>query len=350
MRTVCALAPWEYPGADFDPNPHAFTRHVFAGKERELWLKMRDGVIYFGEVEGERAHAVPSLFDDAIAADAERLIAFWKSEVERENYGAFIVIRNKLPRSLAVGSYCVILRGDGSGWIKEHFDGDWREFSYSSLGLFRLWGGTPYLALSRNWQAAGAFIAHRMQTHFLARAVDAAHFQAVAPFWTNGDANEVARVLRSAAMLFDLTSSNRDMHQLTPKWIYQSNSLFWNSVSENRFALFPSKAKFIQVQTLVKWHYAFVGLECKRISDDTEVQNQMGYKTRKSWLRGLQRWGENWRGNWWTRPYDCALNVSPPRTPSQHDKLEAALTMRDFLRGRWPDDEVKELTRKLIES
>ena len=42
MKPVFAIAPWEYPGATFDPNAHAFTRHVFAGRERELWLKMRE--------------------------------------------------------------------------------------------------------------------------------------------------------------------------------------------------------------------------------------------------------------------------------------------------------------------
>lgn len=26
MRTIYAIAPWEYAGADFAPNPHAFTR------------------------------------------------------------------------------------------------------------------------------------------------------------------------------------------------------------------------------------------------------------------------------------------------------------------------------------
>ena len=348
MTPFFAIAPWEYPGASFDPAPHAIVRAKIGGREREIWIKMREGVIYFKDAEHARVYAVRRLFDDKIAADAERLIAVWRVEIARENYGAFLVIRRKFPRSFATGSFCLIARDDGNGWIKEHFDREWREFSCKASD-FRLWSDAPYFLLSKNWRYVGNTVIDRMQTLFRDRTVRPTHFEAVAPHWLRGNSGEMAHVVRGAALLFSLNDSNRDANELARMWTYQSNSLFFNAISEDTFPLFPRRPHFIQIQDLVKWHYAFIGVNCIKVSADVELQEKMGVKTRKNWRRGLEKWGEDWRGNWSTQPYQTTFRVSPPREPSHHDKLETALTMREFFKGKWPDDEINLFIAELME-
>lgn len=343
MRTVYALAPWEYPGADFDPNPHAFTRHVFAGKERNLWLKMRRGVIYFGEVEHARTYAVTRLFNDAIAADAERLIAAWRSEVERESYGAFLVIRQHFSHSFAVGSFCLILRADGSNWIKEHFDEEWQQFSSPLTQPFLFWSRDPL-------GKTGASVVQKLQSQFLNRTVNSAHFQSVEPHWT-GDAQDIVSVGRSAAQLWLLPAMGVWWGTKSrAHWKYKSNDLAFNVEIQTPFPDRQWSQQFDRVQELLKWHNAFVGVEWKQATKDENYARQIKTKPRKYWLRSLDKWGEDWRGNFVGRQYTHNFSEPPISVTSQHDKLEAALILREFLRDKLPAEQIKAMLQDALKN
>ena len=338
MKPFFALAPWEFPGADFDPTPHATTRADIGGRERTIWIKMREGVIYFKDAEHARVYAVTRLSDDEIAVDAERLVAVWKAEIARENYGAFLVIRHRFPRSFATASCCIILQADGSGWIKEHFDRDWTKF-YSLLPEpLRLWGRKPL-------GHKGEFIFQQMHSHFLERAVSPAHFQSIEPRWTNGSAEEMMTVARSAAQLWQIPYPASK----TLEWICQSNSAFFNesSILPFRYAS-HYQSTFNEIQEWVRWHYAFVGIAWIKATENAELQEQMRYKQRKNWLRSVDKWGENWRGNWSGTQFKLQLFAPPISNASMHDKLEAARVMQKFLAGRMPADEIEAILRDAL--
>ena len=345
MPPFFALAPWEYPGAKFDPTPHAITRADIGGREREIWLKMRAGVIYFKDAQHARVYAVTRLFDDAIAEDAERLVAVWKEEVGRENYGAFVVIRRKFPRSFATGSFCLILRADGSGWVKEHFDKTWQKF----LPLL----SEPVLFWRReSLGKIGATVVQKMQTQFLERTVKPTHFQTIPPQWTGSGADKMMQVLQGAAQLF-LTQFSSHLWWPSPlDWRYQSHSDFFNGGMKSLSSSYPYSIwsnHFSQTRELVKWRNVFIGIEWKQASVDDEFAAQLKPNVRKSWARGLNQWGENWRGNWAGRQHRIDFGIPSFSTPSQHDKLEAAFVLRDFLTDKLPAAHIETMLRDALQ-
>lgn len=327
-----AISPWEYPGAHFDSSPHAITWLEIGGKKRTFWLKMRDGIIFFREATRVPVLAIPKLFAQDLAPDADRLVYEWKREISLDNYGPLIVSHRLWPRTPVSANYCIILRASGSGWIKEHFDATWREFASPFNTPLNLWSVKPA------YGNESEKIVGEMRPLFLNREVDAAHFQSIDAHWSHGNADEMLEVLRSAAQLWPGPGKWSDYARRPLEWRCKSNSPFRaGSVTGN--LTFGSSHRFQLVWGMVKWHYGFVGIEWRKASDEPELNAEWN----EQWKRGFDRWGENWRGNWVGRQYETELSMPPVTPPSHHERLEAALVLRDFLRDKMPTDKIDDL-------
>ncbi|BCM89698.1 hypothetical protein IAD21_01545 [Abditibacteriota bacterium] len=329
-----AIAPWEYPGADFDSNSHATSRLEIGGKKRTFWLKMREGIIFFRESTRIPVFAIPKLFCSDLEHDVDRLIYEWKCEVESDNYGAFIISHRNWPRTPVSANYCIIARANGSGWIKEHFDERWQEFSIPRNTQLALWNPKPAYG-SESEKVVG-----EMRPHFWNRTVDAAHFQTIPAHWSGGGVTEMLEVLRSAALLW--VNPDKSLHYFRRdfQWSCKSNSAFWaGSVSGD--LTYDSSYRIQLIWDLVKWHYGFVGVEWKKVSDAPELQAKFA----EQWQRGFDQWGENWRGNWVGRQYKTKFSMSPLSVPSHHEKLESVLTLREFLRDKMPSAKINDLLK-----
>lgn len=336
MQPFFAISPWEYPGIDFESTPQAVTRLEIGGKKRNFWLKMRDGVLFFREPTLVPLFAIPKLFDQNVAHDPERLVEVWKEEIERQNYGAFLISHRLWPNTPASANYCIILRAEGSGWIKEHFDVQWQQFALQGASSLNLWrSGSAYSDVTD-------LVVRSTRSLFLARSVDAAHFRTVAPHWSGGGSQEMLSVLRSAAYLLVKPEelSSFDKHPL--EWNCKSGSSFWAGSVSGSLA-YSSSHHLNLVWNIAKWHYGFVGVEWKKASDSPDLQAQFGTRT---WKQGFDRWGENWRGNWIGSQYQDKLFMPSLGTPSHHDKLESALVLREFLRDKMPVGKMNALLDK----
>ncbi|RYX85041.1 hypothetical protein EON83_07280 [bacterium] len=333
MSSIFAIAPWEFPGVDFNPLPQATTTLEVGGKKRVFWLKMRDGIIFFREKNRAPLFAVPHLFAPELANDPDRLIDAWKGEMARDNYGAFCISHRKWARTAAAANYCIILRADGSGCIKEHFDYEWQQFA--------LQRDTPLDVWSTQITYGGECekVIAETRAFFLNRPVDPAHFQTIPPHWSHGSINEMTEVLRSAAQLWWKTEEVTSYARHALDCHCKSNSAFLTGSVVS--ALNYGRSYRLQsVWKMVKWHYGFVGVEWKKASEHPELQAKYGPEV---WRRSFEKWGENWRGNWVGEQYE-AERLLPPLTPStQHEKLEAVLTLREFLRDKMPAKKMNDL-------
>lgn len=329
MKNHFAIAPWEYPGADFDPAPHAQTRLDIGGKKRTLWLKMREGVIFFREPTLAPVYAVPKRFDQELAGDPEKLVFEWQREAKGDNYGAYFVSHRKCPGTPAYANYCLIVRPDNTGWMKEHFDEEWREIAPLVALKNPLWIPKP------TYSYTSEQICKKMRPQFLKREVDARHFQTLGPHW-NHDPHEMVSVLRSTAILW-LPTSYMDWFFGKPlDWQCKSNSPFRDGAVMGHLTSHQTHRPNV-VWDIVKWHYGFVGVQWKRASDHPEL---IALYKPTVWQKGYDAYGENWRGNWIGSAFETTLTAPPLSTPTHHDKLEAALCLRDFLADKMPADKL----------
>lgn len=141
-------------------------------------------------------------------------------------------------------------------------------------------------------------------------------------------------VLRSAAVLWQPAQEVGLRSGKPVEWPCKSNSAFLSG-SVSAYMTHGPSYRCSAVWDIVKWHYGFVGVEWKRASEHPELVAR--YKPR-IWQKGFEAFGENWRGNWIGSAYGTTLTAPPLTLPTQHDKLEAALCVREFLSDKMPTD------------
>lgn len=334
-----AILPWEHVGASFAPQAHAQTRLEIGYKKRTFLLKMREGIIYFKEPTLANIYAIPKIFTPTLADDPKELIEAWTREVREENYGLLLVSHRKWPKTPTQANFCIILRPNYSGWVAEHFDSTWKEFSLPKSLSFFVWGskGAYFDLTDAIFKATGA--------QFLNRSVDPALFKIIPTGWTHGTQQEFLDVVRAAFLLF--------ASPFPPNWAggamsctCKSNSPFLEgSVSSSLIYAGQEFSGFRKVWTIIKNHCGFVGLEWRKATDHPELQAQFDPKI---WERGIEQWGENWRGNWIGSGTNMEITFPPVSAPSHHDRLEAALTLRWFLRDKMPPEKLENLLQQAL--
>ena len=298
---------------------------------------MREGVIYFQDAARVQTFAVPKLCDPQLSTDAKALIKTWKREVEIGNYGVYAMTRRTWPGTLATSSFCIILSADGHGWIAEHFDKGWQQFEIPLPQTLDLWRKRPF-------GEECARVAKQMRAQFLDRTVEEADFHSLPQQWIGGTTEAMVDVLRSAALLW-VTPEKLGKSANNPlEWRCKSNSLFYEGgVSSD--LVWASSHRYNKVWEIVKRRHYFVGIEWKRASALPALQSHYSDKV---WQQGFEKWGENWRGNFVGQQYQTTLTAPPLSTPSHHDKLEAALVLRDFLRDKLPAEQIEAMLQEAL--
>lgn len=117
----------------------------------------------------------------------------------------------------------------------------------------------------------------------------------------------------------------------------QSNSDFFAGAVGDRF-VFDCHVRVGQIWDLARWHYGYIGIEWQRASENAELQAQYGPRI---WKRNYDKFGKNWRGNWVARQYQSQIELPAISRASAHDKLEAALVLREFLGDKVAGEKVE---------
>jgi len=121
------------------------------------------------------------------------------------------------------------------------------------------------------------------------------------------------------------------------EWQCRSNSSFRDGVVVG-WLTYVGSYRWNFVWDIVKWQYGFVGVEWKKASDHPELIARFAPQV---WKKGLAAHGENWHGNWVGSAYETRFAAPPLAPPTQHERLEAALTLREFLADKMPADKLK---------
>ena len=340
--TSFAILPWEHPGADFDPAPHALSTLEVNGRAREFALKMRGGVIYFKENGREATWAVPHLFPQDLARDEQALRQTWREHVQGEQFGRFVARHFTFPDTEAHGLATMIHCADGSGWIKEWFDSNWRPIPpFSKQKRFDVWGQKFENASKR--AIAGALPA------MLDRQLPPLDSVSVASRWVKGSQHELEHAFALGVRAFIGPRETRrpvearfGAHSVAGKGglVHSFNSPSFR----NDFRVTPAFLPWIRA---LDEAFLWVGLSWFE-------GRQSGYRS-PQWLersailksQQVQKWGEEWRGLWDFGAPQLRLSA-PVGEMSAHERLESRFQLLDWIETNAPDKRAFFLKHSLL--
>jgi hypothetical protein len=328
------LFPWEHAFSGASSRPHAQARLSIGGKTRNFLLKMQGGVIFFKEPSRGQVFAIPEPFEQELSRDSVGLVSRWQSAVTAGNFGAFVLKRDYFPKLPVRAQILIILKPDGSGWMKEHFDDEWFLLPEDKAVPLDVW----------NDKDVEFHIRERLpfvQRSLINRALDPQILELDPPTWKAEDGEKITELLVAATRGFIEPSNpwNGDERRILK---IKSHSAFSKGDIEGfwlKHAL--HNPKFARVWELLEPRIQFVGV---RWSEGGEQLDQYG-RTRnaKVFKEGLEKWGQLWRGNW--APQRASFRVQLPDVSNQsaHERLEAGLVLRDWLRGKMSEGEIEAL-------
>lgn len=326
------LSPWEHAATDFNPAPHAQTRLEIGGKKRNFLLKLREGVIWFKEPSRGAIFGTLALFPDNLTRDSIGLISAWQKEMAAENFGVLLTKRDYFPKTTCRGRLIFLFKGDGSGWMREHFDHNWFDIPpIEPFVPFSLWN--PREAEEALQKFLGA-----ARAQLINRAINPAVRELEPPQFFGPHADAFEAVLRAALQLFvSATPHARTLqfkaHSSFAKGEIEGYDLNW-CLRAPGFALV-----WKQLESTV-----LAGVNWSEGGEELTAYNQK--RNEKFHAAGLEKWGENWRGNWAPRRAKWSVEL-PTNAPSAHEKIEAAKILRDWSRGKSWENELSERLRAL---
>ena len=336
-----AIAPWEHPGADFNPHPHAETTLKIGGRVRQLLLKARDGVIYFKEPHLEALWAIPRVF--ASFVDEADLVQTARLELQAENYGRYTARGKSMPWGFTHTNICAVRRANGSGIAKEWFEPDWREFQPTKRSsTLDLWESR--LKLHTHTQRLNS----RLENRFFNRCIESDWRRNVPVEWKRGSLSELARLTEVALKLMyphqsaQRMSSGRDI-----TFSYQAHSPNSSDSLVCSIPVSEGPPALQKVWRLLKTHFVFVGLTWERaypgdFYNSPEATSAVEAQT--------ERFGENWRGLWIQRSPVEQFSFPVYSPPTAHERLELALELGDWLRDKMPANQAEKLIGSCLES
>ncbi|HEX9998595.1 MAG TPA: hypothetical protein VGB45_15755 [Abditibacterium sp.] len=332
-----ALAPFEFLGSGLSPKAHAETRLEIGGKKRNFVIKLHEGVLYFKEPSRGQIFAVLQLFDANLTRDPIGLVSTWQREVGAGNYGAFVAKREFFAKLPVRGQFLMIVKSDGSGWMKEHFDTEWFSLPLlESPPKSNLWD-------EKTVESQIGELLPCLKASLLQRTISPEMRQSDEPRFLGSDQNSFLLLVNAATRLF---LANTHVHAAASLKL-KSHSTFakgevegyWlkNAQREPRFAAFWK---------VLEREMPFVGV---RWSEGGE-QDQPYAPPRavRFFEAGLEQWGENWRGNWAPQRGSLGFEIDDFTHCSAHEKLEAALKAREFLKGKMAESEIESLLQSCM--
>ena len=328
------LLPWEHAFSGASLKPHATARLTLGGKTRNFLLKMRNGVIFFKEPSRGQVFAITELFDQNLSRDAIGLVSRWQNQVAQNNFGAFVLKRDYFPKLPVRAHILLIVKPDGSGWMKEHFDEEWFLLPDDKRADLDVWNDKHVESQVRDRLPF-------VQRSLINRALNPQVLELDLPTWKLESGEKISELLVAATRLFIEPSShwNQDERRVLK---IKSHSAFSKGDIEGfwlKHAL--HNPKFARVWELLEPQIQFVGV---RWSEGGEQLDQYGRsRNEKVFKEGLEKWGQLWRGNW--APQRASFRVQLPDVSSQtaHEQVEAGLVLRDWLREKMINSEIEQL-------
>lgn len=331
MKTQFFLLPWEHRGASGTVEPHAFSSVEVGGRSRDFRLKMRESIIYFKEPKRVAVYAVTKQFPRAL--DGDELVAAWKSEIARGNYGRFIARHLWFASVPASTVLTLVHRADGSGWIKEWFDSDWLETPpHRDGGRLELWD-------ERGFHVANRRAIRRARPAMLQRVFPHDKAPEIQPRWLSGSEEEARRIVPHFLKLFAPTmgrhfrSFERIPLELTACSPSANGVLQHYGIDGNYFYQFPLSSLTRRAFRVLQEHLAFEEMTWinRHLRDD---RRKHSYWKLEEIRAGNERFGDEWRGNFEMAIGTIRFDIAPFDIPTHHETLESLLEVRDWLDGK----------------
>ena len=318
MNDEFALLPWEYRGSGADLKAHAvIPKLTIHYQVRRFLVKMREGVIYFKDTTTGEVFAVLQRFENQM--DAESLVETVRESVAKRNFGHYIVRHRVSLRGYGSVVACVIFNySNKTGWLKEWFEEDWLVFEKYD---------NPNDAIKKSEET------------LFDRVMNPKQRQDVPMQWLQGSQPELQQIMMAAYRVLapDSIIPNQTAAGMLLTLVAQSplDVRVANYDAFADFSLFPKFKRTLQERFSVrgmKWEWLNPGYLYDRTRYD----------------RGMEKWGENWRGNWVVNPRYVRLFLPLLQTSTAHERLEAALELRDWLQGKLPEPEIDTLLREAL--
>lgn len=342
------LRPWEFLGAPINEATHAQIAAEIGGRNRHFLLKMHQGVIYFREQVNSRngaqnppIYAVTRIFEDEM--DSEKLIACWRAEMERENYGRFVSRVRRFSSLAGQAILCIIHRRDRSGWIKENSDCDWLKFdSNARQKPLDLWAPRLFLHYANR---RAAQLAHKTMVN---RTLPPQNRMDWPVRWLNGSPDELRPLLLAVLQLWapQIGEHYDDEDSILLQWCACGPHSLGGARLCCDFDL-PNFQFSISARAILRllWDdFTFQGLVWRNDLENP-VDNRT-YIDEDLMKAGNRTFGEDWRGNWWPETPFESFDFAPFSTPTAHERLEAALVVRPWLSKKL----TPQRARKLIDN
>ena len=322
-----SILPSEHRGSGASTAPHAQCESATGGRGRRFALKMREGVIYFREPKRAAQWAVTRVWVREMAG--EELIEAWKTEVERENYGRYLVYRPFLfeEQTSSGGvqtAIAIVHRAEYSGWAREWFDQNWLDVPAHRDGkTLDVWGDKFELATRR--------VLHHTHRRFLNRALPASTRRNIETRWARGDETALQRVFALGLRLLVREDELAPTPPRTAWTFYASNPVEiggWGTMSPGSYHQTPLRYSLVwnDFLKLLEQNFVLSGLKWKRETTPVSYHGISAHQRKK--------WGEDWRGDWNIETPKVWLEARPAAYLSGHERLETSLELRDWLRDK----------------
>ena len=330
------LPPFDFPFSGHNARPHAQARLTIGGKARNFVLKIHDKTLYFKEPARGQVFALFDEFNVAQARDSIGLVSKWQSQIAQNNFGAFVTKRDYFPKLPVRAQILMILKSDGSGWMREHFDTDWFLLPDDKAAPLNVW----------NDREVESQIKERLpfvQTKLISRALEPQTLELDPPRFLGESGERIAEVIAAAARLFiePVDYWNDEERRLIK---IKSNSTFSKGDIEGSWRAHAlHNPKFARVWDLLEPQIQFVGLKWSEGGE--QLEQYARNRNEKVFNAGMEKWGKFWRGNW--APQRASFRVPIPDVSNQsaHERLEAGFLLREWLREKMSEGEIEALLK-----
>ena len=315
------LAPWEYRGATFDARPDFVTRLDIGGGERTFLIKVKRNALWFREAERDANWTFGLL--SPLEADSEGarnwardgfIVEWFESELRAGNFGRVVVWEDF---ANYLGCFIFLFGADGRGVAREPWDERGLDFSWESSVQFGL-------AEFLDWPCA--------DFEKLARALDDNH----ALLHKFGDRDVPEHALEGEELHW-ICGSRAELEQLTRALAFW----LWDWRGENLTFAYDSESEHggATLASILDDDYirgADIAPGIRRLTDlFLDYHTPVGFRWEFQDASGG-------RDSWDPEPLAVLVEVE---VPTAHEKLEAGLFLREWLRGKVAAAEVDELLK-----
>ena len=334
LMSQFVLPPFDFPFSGHNVRSHAQARLTIGGKTRNFVLKIHDRTLYFKEPARGQIFALLEEFDPTDARDSIGLVSRWQTSIAADNFGAFVSKRDYFPKLPVRAQILMILKSDGTGWMREHFDQNWFLLPEEKQAELDVWNDKEVEAQIR---ARLPFV----QTQLISRALDPQTLELNPPQFLAQSGEQISEVIGAAARLFiEPMDYWNDEERRVLK--IKSNSAFSKGDIEGSWLKHAQHTpKFARVWELLEPQIQFVGLKWNEGGEQLEQYGRS--RNTKVFEAGLEKWSRFWRGNWAPQRAGFVVQVPDVSNQSAHERLEAGLLLRDWLRGKMSEVKIEEL-------